>query len=89
MPAVSSSGGGGGSAMSSTVTAGSGAGEPWRPTDFRFRVRCRSSRKLGCPPEPFLGDVGGERGGAFFSELLFHDELLTGGTGGGGGGACG
>lgn len=70
--------------MSSTVPA---PWSPWRPTDFRFRVRCRSSRKF--PPEPLFGEVGGDMGGAFFSELLPHDELLTRGAGGGGGGACG
>lgn len=96
LPALSSSGGGGGSAISSMVpTAGSSCtGEPWRPTDLRFKVRCRSSRKFGCPPDPFFGDVGGEMGGgfgmlAFFSELLPHEELLSRETGGGGGGACG
>lgn len=65
-----------------------GAGEAWRPTDFRFRVRCKSSRKF--PPDPFLGEVGGDsgavEGAVFFNELLDHGELLTSG---GGGGACG
>ncbi|KAG7232732.1 hypothetical protein INR49_008172 [Caranx melampygus] len=108
----SSSGGGGGSAMSSMVPAGSSfperpaeLREPCRPTDFRFSVRLRSSRKLGWPELPF-GEVGGggESGGGsgvvllrrasvggavFFSELFPHVELLTRETGGGGGGACG
>lgn len=56
--------------MSSIVPAGSNfpasaeeLREPWRPTDFRFSVRLRSSRKLGWPELP-LGEVaGGERGG--------------------------
>lgn len=69
--------------MSSVSPAlGSSAGEPWRPTDLRFRVRCKSSRKF--PPDPFLGEVGGESGAlVFFNELLDHGELL--GSGGGGG----
>lgn len=77
--------------------------EPWRPTDFRFSVRLRSSKKLGCPELPF-GEVGwGGRsgggsgvvllrrprvgGGVFFRELFPHVRLLTSETGGGGGGA--
>lgn len=51
--------------MSSMVATGSSfperpaeLREPWRPTDFRFRVRLRSSRKLGWPELP-LGEVGG------------------------------
>lgn len=51
--------------MSSIVPAGSSLPErpellrePWRPTDFRLRVRWRSSRKLGWPELPF-GEVGG------------------------------
>lgn len=96
--------------MSSMVPAGSNLPvrpaelrEPWRPTDFRFSVRLRSSRKLGWPEPPF-GEVarGGEReggsgvvllrrtsvgGGVFFSELFPQDALLTRETGGGGGGA--
>lgn len=68
----SSSGGGGGSAMSSMVPAvagelgGSGLPappEPERPTDFRFSVRWRSSRKLGWP-EPPLGEVVAGGGGS-------------------------
>lgn len=56
--------------MSSIVPAGSNLPataeelrEPWRPTDFRFSVRLRSSRKLGWPELP-LGEVAGgeERG---------------------------
>lgn len=98
--------------MSSMVPAGSNfparpveLTEPWRPTDFRFSVRLRSSRKLGWPELP-LGEVGGGEesgggsgvvllrrtsvgGGVFFSELFPHVELLTRETGGGGGGACG
>lgn len=98
--------------MSSMVPAGSNLPvspaelrEPWRPTDFRFNVRLRSSRKLGWPELPF-GEVagGGESGGGsgvvllrrtsvgggvFFSELFPHDGLLTRETGGGGGGAWG
>lgn len=95
--------------MSSIVPAGSNLPvtpaeftEPWRPTDFRFRVRFRSSRKFGWPEPPF-GDVGGgERGGGsgvvllrrtnvgggvFLSELFDQVVLLTRETGGGGGGA--
>lgn len=98
--------------MSSMVAAGSdlparpvALTELWRPTDFRFSVRLRSSRKLGWPELPF-GEVagGGESGGGsgvplvrrasvgggvFFSELFPHVELLTREMGGGGGGACG
>lgn len=51
--------------MSSIVPTGSSLPErpeelrePWRPTDLRFRVRWRSSRKLGWPELPF-GEVGG------------------------------
>lgn len=93
--------------MSSMVPAGSSLPlrpaelrEPWRPTDFRLRVRLRSSKKLGWPALPF-GEVagGGESGGGsgvvllrrtsvgggvFFRELFPH-ELLTRETGGGGG----
>lgn len=86
--------------MSSTVAAvagepgGSGLPappEPGRPTDFRFSVRWRSSRKLGCP-EPPLGEVetgGGGSAGVFFSEPFPHVGPPSGGGGGGGGGACG
>lgn len=98
--------------MSSIVPAGSSLPasveelrEPWRPTDFLFSVRLRSSRKLGWPELPF-GEVarGGESGGGsgvvlprrtrvgggvFFNEFFPQDELLTRGTGGGGGGAWG
>lgn len=76
--------------------------EPWRPTDFRFSVRFRSSRKLGWPEPPFGEVGGGESGGGsgvvllrrtsvggavFLSELFPQVELLTRETGGGGGGA--
>lgn len=93
----SNSGGGGGSAMSSIVPAGSNfpprppeLTEPCRPTDFRFRVRFRSARKLGWPELP-LGEVGagscggGESGGGSGVVLLrrtsvgggvFFSELL-------------
>ena len=98
--------------MSSMVPAGSNLPErpaelrePCRPTDFRFSVRWRSSKKLGWPELPF-GEVGGggERGGGsgvlvlrrtsvgggvFFRELFPHVELLKRETGGGGGGAWG
>lgn len=98
--------------MSSIVPTGSNLPErlaeltePWRPTDFRFSVRLRSSRKLGWPELPF-GEVGGGGesgggsgvallrrpsvgGGVFFSELFPQVELLTRETGGGGGGAWG
>lgn len=93
--------------MSSMVPVGSGLPErpaqPCRPTDFRFSVRFRSSRKLGWPEFPF-GEVGGGGetaggsgvallrrpsvgGGVFFRELFPQVQLLTRETGGGGGGA--